>query len=68
MTVHLLLLLNSLHETLNLNPTCFPHPSSLPKLEHNAKEVLGYILNNLSYKSWQHGGHHIGSFFSLFLH
>jgi len=51
MTVHLLLLLNSLHETLNLNPTCFPHPSSLPKLEHNAKEVLGYILNNLHTKA-----------------
>jgi hypothetical protein len=47
MTVHLLLLLNSLHET----NTCFPHPSSLPKLEHNAKEVsIGLYFKQSSYK------------------
>jgi hypothetical protein len=64
MTVHLLLLLNSLHET----NTCFPHPSSLPKLEHNAKEVLGSILNNLHTKAGSMVVLILGLFFSLFLH
>jgi hypothetical protein len=45
----------------------FPSPIIPPKSGTQSKEVLGYILNNLHTKSWQHGGAHFGSFFSLFL-